>query len=514
MIIKIWLTLAFLCFVLTGCSNHSEEEVLPQKQDMISVEESESSAQNEISTPAPISTPNPGTADSFYESPDILVTPVREYGDSTAYIQMEEDLVVRILYPESEMPDLNKAITDWVHHTISLYQEESKNCHINGDCGELTAEYESYSLNDHFASIIIRGIFDKPYLAHPIDIVATFHVDTQTGQLLSLEDVLVPDGKSMLEQLVIDQAGVDPAFADEHLLDNWLLTHKGLEIILGRGDYLPMSEGTVTLFYPYEALTGLLNPTILSQTSETTGTTPPENADSPIAEIPEPSPELQDTPYTPPPAPEILPALPIDPDRPMVALTFDDGPGKHTERLLDIFATYGGKGTFFVIGNILDSRPEVLQRMANEGHEIGGHSWDHRQLTKLSSSDLRNQLISTNDKILEITGKETNLLRPPYGSFNKDVKNACVELDIVMANWSLDTLDWKHKDADKVYETIMQEVKDGDIILCHDLHGTTVDAMERVIPRLLQEGYQLVTVSELLDQRGEEIQAGEVYYRK
>ena len=195
----------------------------------------------------------------------------------------------------------------------------------------------------------------------------------------------------------------------------------------------------------------------------------------------------------------------------MVALTFDDGPSKHTARLLDLFATHGGKGTFFVVGNLLDGRSEVLQRMAAEGHEIGGHSWNHRQLTKLSTGELTDQLMTTRAKIYEITGVDSTLIRPPYGSYNDQVKSVCKDLGIYMANWSLDTLDWKYKDANVIYNTIMKDVKDGDIILCHDLHGTTVDAMERVIPDLIEKGYQLVTVTELLSYGGKEISPGSVY---
>jgi peptidoglycan/xylan/chitin deacetylase (PgdA/CDA1 family) len=407
---------------------------------------------------------------------------------------MEKDLVVRILYPESEISVLNEALDTWVDQTVSEYQTECVRCHMGGDCGELTAEYDSYLVDERFVSIKITGVFDKPYLAHPIDIIATFHADLKTERLLTLDDLFLPQGRPVLESKVATDAGVEAPLIDEHFLDHWLLTSEGLEITLARGDYLPMSEGTTTYFYPYEELEGILSLTNLPS---------PEQID--LGE-PSATPSVE-------PMEIQLQKVPLQPDMPMVALTFDDGPSKHTDRLLDVFATHGGKGTFFVIGNILESHPDVLLRMTKEGHEIGGHSWDHRQLTKLGTSDLNNQLVGTQAKIQELTGANATLLRPPYGSYNSDVKNLCADLGIVMVNWSLDTLDWKYKDADKIYNTILAEVQDGDIILCHDLHGTTVDAMERLIPELIARGYQLVTVSELLNQKGEEIQAGEVYFR-
>ena len=206
----------------------------------------------------------------------------------------------------------------------------------------------------------------------------------------------------------------------------------------------------------------------------------------------------------------------IDPDKPMIALTFDDGPCKHTERLLDILAQYRVKATFFVIGNQIeiDNRPETLKRIVAEGHEIGAHSWSHRDLTTLSSEDIVDEIMNTRMKIQSITGVDTRFLRPPYGAYNNETKRICAEHYIVMINWSLDTLDWETCDADKVYEDIMNQVKDGNIILCHDLYGTTVDAMERVIPDLIAQGYQLVTVSELLSYGEYEIKPGTVHNKQ
>ena len=106
--------------------------------------------------------------------------------------------------------------------------------------------------------------------------------------------------------------------------------------------------------------------------------------------------------------------------------------------------------------------------------------------------------MNTRAKIYSITGVDTIIMRPPYGSYNDEIKRICAENGIVMINWAVDPLDWKTRNADKVYNAIMSQVKDGDIILCHDLYDTTVDAMERVIPDLIAQGYQLVTVSELL----------------
>ena len=437
--------------------------------------------------------------------------PVREFGESVAYIQLNNELMVHILYPESEISSLNQEISHWITQTVALYQEEAAGSSQYHDTAELTAEYSSYLFCDHLVSVKISGLFDRPYLAHPVDIIATFHADITSGTMLELDDLLLENGRTQLEKMVIEDAALKPEDTDDALLNLWTLTPDGLEIILERGTYLPMSAGTVTLCYSYEELKD-----ILSLADALANDTPPNQ---PIAE-PQPLPPSDMPPEetspeepaeTPSQIPEQSAERVIDPNLPMVALTFDDGPSKHTDRLLDIFAQYGGKGTFFLIGNIIDNRPDTARRITQEGHEIAGHSWDHRQMTKLTQDVITDQITHTRAKILEVTGVDTTLLRPPYGSYNETVQKVCTELGIVMVNWCVDTLDWDHKDPDKIYDAIFDTIKDGNIILCHDLYGTTVDAMERVIPALVEKGYQLVTVSELLYYSGQEMVAGNVY---
>lgn len=222
---------------------------------------------------------------------------------------------------------------------------------------------------------------------------------------------------------------------------------------------------------------------------------------------PAPTPEL-----TPESTPE--PEVGIDPERPMLALTFDDGPRAETERLLDAFAQYGGKGTFFVVGNAIGKYESTLKRIAEEGHELGSHTWSHVELKGLSQSEIAEQIDRTAQRVYDITGVQMTTLRPPYGAYDKNLKAVAAEKGIALINWSIDTEDWKRKDGVKVYEYIMETACDGAIILCHDRHSTTVDAMEQAIPALIEQGYQLVTVTELLTYKGYTITPGEVYIGK
>ncbi|MBQ7828269.1 MAG: polysaccharide deacetylase family protein [Clostridia bacterium] len=204
----------------------------------------------------------------------------------------------------------------------------------------------------------------------------------------------------------------------------------------------------------------------------------------------------------------------IDPSRPMLALTFDDGPGPHTDRLLEILGENGAKATFFVVGSRLSGREEILRRMASEGHEIGGHSWWHSDLRTLSERAAADELMMTRQQIFAASGADSRIVRPPYGAHDEFVRWVAESCGIAFVNWSVDTLDWKNRNADAVYNAVVGGAYDGAVILLHDIHGTTVDAMERAIPQLIADGYQLVTVSEMMAASGKDFVPGAVYNKK
>lgn len=430
-----------------------------------------------------------------------LKTPVREYGDTASYDLVEDDIVAQILYPVGEVEQLTEKIDNWIKDNVAIYRYGMVD-NLAGETVELTIGYSSYVTRGNMIGVKFEGTFSHPELAHPINVIETFHANSSTKKLICLKDILTEGGVEKLVEMVAKEAGIEEAYADEGVLNHWILLDDGLEVTLARGDYLPMSEGTKTVLLSNESLNGILNlekeeNAATVNTEENTEANEKENQEKPIKEQ-----VTVDTPDY---------EIPKDDSAPKIALTFDDGPSRHTDRLLDVFASWGGKGTFFVVGNTLDQRPDTLRRMAAEGHEIGGHSWDHRQLTKLGPDEIRDQMMNTRASILNISGVNSVIVRPPYGSCNDQVKAVAAECGISLINWSVDTLDWKYKDSDYVYRTVMDQAEEGAIILCHDLHQSTVDAMERVIPDLIAKGYQLVTVSELLNSKGIALQPGSVY---
>lgn len=196
--------------------------------------------------------------------------------------------------------------------------------------------------------------------------------------------------------------------------------------------------------------------------------------------------------------PSSQPAAPKPKVKGAAAITFDDGPGAHTARLLNALKQYDAKATFFVVGNRVANNKSLIQRMINEGHEVGNHSYSHRDLRKLSDANVINQLRNTNNAIAAITGMNPKVMRPPYGAFDRRVTRLAKQEGLALVLWTPSPQDWKYKDSDYVYNYIINNVKPGSTLLLHDIHKTTVDGFIRALPVLTERGIKLVTVSELV----------------
>ena len=192
----------------------------------------------------------------------------------------------------------------------------------------------------------------------------------------------------------------------------------------------------------------------------------------------------------------------LDPARPMVALTFDDGPSSYDLRIMNALEAVGGRGTFFMIGQKVPRRRDIVERMCKGGHELGNHSWNHPDLTKLSSAQVASQIQNTNNAIAAIAGHPATVMRPPYGAVNGTVKATLASMGYAASLWSIDTLDWKTRNADNTVNTVLKQVRDGDVVLMHSLYEASTVAAERIIPELSARGYQLVTLTELANARG------------
>ena len=214
---------------------------------------------------------------------------------------------------------------------------------------------------------------------------------------------------------------------------------------------------------------------------------------------------------TPDPSREQALARGIDPNKPMIALTFDDGPHPDSLLVVEALEAHGARGTFFVLGKNIQGNEEVLRRIAQGGHQIGAHTWSHPNLREISQSAVRSQITRTMDKIQEVTGQTVTMLRPPYGALNRLSRRTVTELGLPVILWSVDSLDWKTRSASKTIDTILSQAQNGAIILCHDVWDSTGRAMQTLVPALIEKGYQLVTVAEMMSFRNEPLKPGWEY---
>ena len=187
-------------------------------------------------------------------------------------------------------------------------------------------------------------------------------------------------------------------------------------------------------------------------------------------------------------------ATPVE--APKIALTFDDGPSAAwTPALLDGLKERGVKATFFLIGENADKNPEIVKRMAEEGHLIGNHTYHHVELTKVSENEARLELADTSAAIVRITGKEPEYMRPPFGAWQRKLEQ---EIRMLPVLWTIDPLDWTTENQDEIVNKVVTEAEENDIILLHDCYKSSVEAGLRIVDILQEEGFVFVTVDELL----------------
>ena len=203
-----------------------------------------------------------------------------------------------------------------------------------------------------------------------------------------------------------------------------------------------------------------------------------------------------------------------------IALTFDDGPHPvYTRKLLDALYERGIPVTFFVLGQQVVANPELTRRIVAEGHEIANHSFSHPEFPRRSAAVIRDELYRTHNAIYQTTGVRPSLMRPPYGAHNATTRSVAAEFGYPLILWSVDTRDWESRNVNAILSHFFHpngtpRIVDGDIILMHDIYGTTVEAAIRAVDRLIQYGFTFVTTSELLLSQRDTLTPGAVYLRR
>lgn len=406
----------------------------------------------------------------------VLHSALREAGSPLSMSRTEGEFPYTISYPDLGVAEADTQISSWVQTTLATFQRDYDQNHA-GLRASCAIEYQTLKIDETYVSVLLLAEYRVGVLK--AETVLALNVDMTAGRVISGKNLFRDTGRALFclesgaSALMSVATDGYTGIAREAWLDNALLTREGVMVCLPAGQFLPAALGTRQLLLPY------------AQVAETMA------VDSKlIASF----------------------IRVIDPTKPMIALTFDDGPSEETERILKVLAEYNARATFCVVGSKVETYGDTIKRAIAQGNEIASHTWSHKKLTELSVSNLRSQLTRTNDAVRELTGGyEIKVLRPPYGSVNKNVRTACAEMDMVIAHWKVDTLDWDTRSSSKTYRAIMNGAKNGVIILCHDLYSSTASAVEKAVPELVEKGFQLVTVSELLSFHKDGAQPGTVY---
>ena len=198
-----------------------------------------------------------------------------------------------------------------------------------------------------------------------------------------------------------------------------------------------------------------------------------------------------------------------DPTKKYIAFTFDDGPNKtNTNDIVNYLNDNKMRATFFMVGYLMENNPSIVKNVYDNHMEIGSHSWAHKNLNKQKLDVIASEMSKTDEVYKNITGDTFKLMRPPYGSINNKVKDA---FNYTYILWSNDTDDWKYKDSERLYNYLINNVKDGDIVLMHDLQTSTKIGLEKVLPELYVRGFRVVTVSELANIKGKTLESNKIY---
>ena len=204
---------------------------------------------------------------------------------------------------------------------------------------------------------------------------------------------------------------------------------------------------------------------------------------------------------------------PVDPRiKPAVALSFDDGPSAdYTRQVLDILDANGCHATFFMVGTAMDQNPELVKAVYESGNEVGLHTWRHNDLNGMDANAIVHNLELCQAIVLEQTGATARWLRPPYGRVGPAAYSACSALGMYIATWTIDSRDWESQNAEKIYKEVIGQLQNGAIILFHDTHSATVEALKTILPEIKAQGYQVLTVDQLMSFR-ETLKSATHYY--
>lgn len=406
--------------------------------------------------------------------------------------------LVGIRYPVFNKASIDARLFEQVHQVVDGFTTSNGGRQVKPgeDRAVLTGSYTTHEALERYTSVqLVFQVYNPQDGKHSTE-VRSLIFDNANNKIVSTKDLFTDQALQVIasktDAYLKDNETFRGLIEEKRyatgIAGNWenykllQLTADGIEITLMPGQAFPASQGVVVIPLSYEDVG-----TALKQERDREVATQPKK---PVETSPQ-----------------------VDPNAKKIAFTFDDGPSAETTgKILDTMKEYGAKGTFFVLGHMAEKNPDVIKRAVEEGHQLGNHTYGHPDLTTLSDEKIQNTIAVTNDIVEKATGVTMKIVRPTYGAVDADVQRALSDYPLI--NWSLDTLDWKSRNTDSVVEKVLSAVKEGDIILFHDIYETTAEAIAILVPKLVEQGYTIVTVEQLMESDGEVLEGGRIYTHK
>ncbi|SEH50732.1 Peptidoglycan/xylan/chitin deacetylase, PgdA/CDA1 family [Halobacillus karajensis] len=405
----------------------------------------------------------------------------------------ESDLyTTSISIPKTKSNKINQTIQEWLDKQKQSFVQSmnGKDSTSQEDVrGHLNIQVDTEQWAENKYSLILSS-YQFSGGANGSETVKTFVMDLEKDRLMKLEDVMKTDAPSIkaiqakVEEQLRNDKGLEMYLMEDDLQKalsepstwKWSLSNETLTLYFDEYEIAAGAAGLIQVDLPLENIRDQLKKSIIDEMKL------PKKPESPQTEN-NPNPQVE-----------------LDDDAKYIALTFDDGPHPEvTPAILQTLKEHESIATFFMLGSQVEYYPEVAKQVAEAGHEIGNHSESHMDLSQLSPDKIIQELDPSSEIIEEVTGQKPKLFRPPYGAVSESVETVANERGTPIINWSIDSLDWQSLDADSVIAEVERGAASGAIVLMHDIHRSTAAALPELLDKLEKEGYQFVTVSQLLE---------------
>lgn len=385
--------------------------------------------------------------------------------DVNTIIEKNNNILIGINYPITNIKKLDLKIKKDIELEYNNFKEKYSSFDNLSTKSELNIDYIIDTINDKYVSITIYIFINNSKFNAPINKVYTYNFDIKKNKIINIDDLF--DDKELNKLIKLSKNKLIEEYSDCIKLDKINDLKNKINLFTFNEDGIDLYFNPNEIAYNYCEVININIP--MKKFENKTNKKEITKKYYPVNKI-------------------------IDPNKKVIALTFDDGPSKYTNEILDILNKEDAVATFFIIGNKVEIFKQTLNKMIKNGNEIGNHSYNHKWLTRVSDEEFENQINKTQNIIYNTTGFKPTIFRPTYGSINDKIRNK-IDLDIIM--WNVDTMDWKYKNVNIIVKRATANTKDGDIILMHDIKKRTVDSLKIIIPKLKEKGYQFVTVSEL-----------------